>query len=99
MQSKGKFVFKSLEKKDGGKFINEKGQEVVYDSSYQLRIDENKNGVISERKLKISQKNDILIQKLMKLQPYDKIELLCDIDFYGSVAKVIPVDLIDSNNK
>ena len=99
MQSKGKFVFKSLEKKDGGKFINEKGQEVVYDSSYQLRIDENKNGVISERKLKVSQKNDILIQKLMKLQPYDKIELLCDIDFYGSVAKVIPVDLIDSNNK
>lgn len=100
MQAKGKFIFKSLERKDGGKFTNEKGQEVNYDASYQLKVDENKDGVISERKLKISQKNDVLIQKLMKKNPYEPIELLCDIDFYGSVAKVIPVDLIDnSNNK
>lgn len=100
MQAKGKFIFKSLERKDGGKFTNERGQEVNYDASYQLKVDENKDGVINERKLKISQKNDVLIQKLMKKNPYEPIELLCDIDFYGSVAKVIPVDLIDnSNNK
>lgn len=100
MQAKGKFIFKSLERKDGGKFVNEKGQEVNYDASYQLKVDENKDGVINERKLKISQKNDILVQKLMKKNPYEPIELLCDIDFYGSVARVIPVDLIDnSNNK
>lgn len=100
MQAKGKFIFKSLERKDGGKFTNERGQEINYDASYQLKVDENKDGIINERKLKISQKNDILIQKLMKKNPYDSIELLCDIEFYGSVAKVIPVDLIDnSNNK
>jgi hypothetical protein len=100
MQAKGKFIFKSLERKDGGKFTNERGQEISYDASYQLKVDENKDGVINERKLKISQKNDLLIQKLMKKNPYDQIELLCDIEFYGSVAKVIPVDLIDnSNNK
>ena len=100
MQAKGKFIFKSLERKDGGKFVNEKGQEVNYDASYQLKVDENKDGVINERKLKISQKNDILVQKLMKKNPYEPIELLCDIDFYGSVARVIPVDLLDnSNNK
>jgi hypothetical protein len=100
MQAKGKFIFKSLERKDGGKFTNERGQVINYDASYQLKVDENKDGVINERKLKISQKNDLLIQKLMKKNPYDQIELLCDIEFYGSVAKVIPVDLVDnSNNK
>ena len=100
MQARGKFIFKSLERKDGGEFVNEKGQNVKFDASYQLKVDENNNGVISERKLKVSQKNDVLIQKLMKKNPYDPIELVCDIQMYGSMAKVIPVDLIDnSNNK
>ncbi len=100
MQARGKFIFKSLERKDGGEFVNERGQNVKFDASYQLKVDENSDGVINERKLKISQKNDILIQKLMKKNPYEQIELLCDIQMYGSMAKVIPVDLIDnSNNK
>ena len=42
---------------------------------------------------------DLLIQKLMKKNPYESIELKCDIELYGSVAKVIPVDFIDSTNK
>lgn len=100
MQAVGKFIFKSLERKDGGKFTNDRGQEISYDPSYQLKVDEQKDGVINERKLKIPQKNDILVQTLMKKKPYETIELKCDIEFYGSVAKVIPVDLIDnSNNK
>lgn len=99
MQAKGKFIFKSLVKKEGGKFINERGQEINYNASYELKVDENKDGVINERKLKISEDNSILVQKLMKKNPYEPVELLCDIDFYGSVCKVIPVDLIDSNNK
>lgn len=99
MQARGKFIFKSLERKDGGEFVNQNGQNVKFDASYQLKVDENNNGVINERKLKVSQKNDVLIQKLMKKNAYDPIELLCDIQMFGSTAKVIPVDLIDSNNK
>ena len=99
MQAKGKFIFKSLQRKEGGKFTNDKGQEINYNASYELKVDENKNGVINERKLKIPESNNILIEKLNKKNAYDSIDLLCDIDFYGSVAKVIPVDLIDSNNK
>lgn len=100
MQARGKFIFKSLVKKDGGEFVNEKGQNVKFDASYELKVDENDNGVISERKLKVLQNNDVLVQKLMKKNPYEQIELLCDIKMYGSMAKVIPVDLIDnSNNK
>ena len=74
MQAKGIFLFKSLERKDGGKFTNERGQLVDYAESYQLKVDENVNGVINERKLKVAINNDTLIQKLMKKQPYDKIE-------------------------
>ena len=99
MQAIGKFIFKSLEKKQGGEFTNEKGQLVKYSESYQLKIDENKDGVISERKLKVLADNNTLVQKLMKKNAYDKIELLCDVEFYGSVAKVIPIDLVDSNNR
>lgn len=99
MQSSGKFIFKSLERKDGGKFTNERGQEISYSPSYLLKVDENKDGVINERKLKIPDTNNNLIQKLMKKNPYDQIELICNIDFYGSVAKVVPIDLVDSNNK
>ena len=100
MQAKGNFIFKSLELKDGGKFTNERGQIVDYPESYQLKVDEQSNdGSINERKLKISKNNDVLIQKLKKKQAYDRIELLCDVQFYGSIARVIPVDLIDSNNK
>lgn len=100
MQARGQFIFKCLERKDGGEFVNEKGQNVKFDASYQLKVDENNNGVINERKLKIPQKNDVLIQKLMKKNTYDSIELLCDVQLYNSMAKVIPVDLIDnSNNK
>lgn len=99
MQARGKFIFKGLERKDGGKFTNERGQQVDYAESYQLKVDENVDGVIDERKLKVAITNDVLVQKLMKKKAYDEIELLCEIRFYGSFARVIPVDLIDSNNK
>lgn len=99
MQAKGKFIFKSLTRKDGGKFINEKGKEISYDASYELKVDENNDGSISERKLKVDETNNVLIQKLSGKKPYEPIELICKIQMYGSMAKVIPVDLVDSNNK
>lgn len=99
MQARGKFIFKSLTKKDGGKFTNERGQEVSYDESYELKVDENNDGSINERKLKVSKDNDVLIQKLYKKNVYEPIELICEVQMYGSMAKVIPVDLVDSNNK
>lgn len=99
MQARGKFIFKSLTKKNGGKFTNEKGQEINYNSSYELKVDENIDGSINERKMKVAESNNILIQKLSGKKPYEPIDLICEIQFYGSIAKIIPVDLVDSNNK
>lgn len=98
MKCKGEFVFKSVEKRDGGSFTNDKGQAVNYDMAYVLKVDELTQNGIYERKLKIDKANSVLLNKLQSLKPYEKINLICDVVLYGANAKVIPVD-IDSNNK
>ena len=100
MRAKGEFVFKGLDKRDGGKFLNDKGQEISYSDAYVLKVDEVKDGDISERKLKIDANNTFLIDELKKLKAYDKIELECDILLYQNSAKVVPVAVkSNSNNK
>ena len=98
MQCKGEFVFKCLDMRDGGEFKNDKGQNIQYDSCYILKVDEFSEKGINERKLKIDKNNQILVNKLKNVKPYEHIVLVCDVVLYGSNAKVIPVDL-DSNNK
>lgn len=98
MRCKGEFVFKSVEKREGGSFTNDKGQSVNYDMAYILKVDELTQNGIYERKLKVDKANSVLFSKLQGLKPYDRINLICDVVLYGSNAKVIPIDL-DSNNK
>lgn len=98
MKCKGEFVFKSVEKREGGSFTNDKGQAVNYDMAYVLKVDELTQNGIFERKLKIDKANSVLLSKLQNMKPYDKINLVCDVVLYGANARVIPVD-IDSNNK
>lgn len=98
MKCRGEFVFKSIEKREGGSFTNDKGQAVNYDMAYLLKVDEVSQNGINERKLKIDKNNTVLLNKLQNLKPYDKINLICDVVLYGANAKVIPID-IDSNNK
>lgn len=98
MKCKGEFVFKSVEKREGGSFTNGEGQVVNYDMAYVLKVDELTQNGIFERKLKIDKANSVLLNKLQNIKPYDKINLICDVVLYGANAKVIPIDL-DSNNK
>lgn len=86
-------VFKSVSKKDGGEFTNDKGQVVKYDSSYIIKIDDNVNGEIIERKLKFPLTNKVLFDKLSKLELYSKITLICDVQLFTGNAKVLPVDI------
>lgn len=99
MKAKGEFVFKGLEKRDGGEFLNDKGQKVSYKEAYVLKVDEIVDGSINERKLKVDTGNTSLIDSLKKLKPYDKIELECDVVLYNNSAKVVPVAICNSNNK
>lgn len=99
MKARGEFVFKGLEKRDGGEFTNERGQNVKYGESYVLKVDEVLEDSINERKLKVDPKNIALVDSLKKLKPYDKIELECDIQLYQNSAKVVPVSIVTANNK
>lgn len=99
MRAKGEFVFKGLENKAGGEFVNDKGQNVKYGERYLLKVDEVVDNEINERKLKVDVNNTSLVDALKKLKPYDKIVLECDVLLYQNSAKVVPVAIVNSNNK
>lgn len=99
MKCIGDFVFKGIEERKGGEFKNSRGELIKYDSCYVLKVDEVTPSGIFERKLKIPKDNNSLLEKLRQKKPYDGITVQCDVAFYGGQAKVIPVDLIQQNNK
>ena len=99
MKAIGEFVFKCLEKRDGGEFVNERGQKVAYKEAYTLKVDEVVEGNINERKLKVDKDNMGLVARLKTLKPYDKVTLECDVVLYNNSARVIPIAIVDSNNK
>lgn len=100
MKAYGKFIYKSLEKRDGGEFVNANGQKIKYEDSYLLKMDENNDGSINERKLKVDKNNIGLLNQLKDIKPYNEIELECDVLLYQNSCKLIPVRLItNSNNK
>lgn len=94
MNCKGNFVFKGLEKRDSGTFTDPNGRVVNYPESYVLKVDENTDNGIYERRFKVKVDNTVLLNKLKNLKPYDKVNLLFDINFYGSKVSVIPIDLV-----
>lgn len=96
MKAIGEFVFKGLEKRDGGEFTNDKGQAIKYKPSYVLKVDEVLEGDVNERKLKVDTENISLIDRLKSLKIYDKIKLECDVKLYANSAKVVPVAIVDS---
>lgn len=100
MKAYGKFIYKSLEKREGGEFVNPQGQKIKFDESYVLKVDENIDGSINERKLKVDKNNIGLVNQLKDLTPYKEIEIECDVVMYQNACKLIPVRLItNSNNK
>ena len=86
-------VYKSVSKKDGGEFINDKGEKIQYDPSYVVKFDEEVNGEIQERRLKFPLSNKTLYGKLSELSPYSKITLVCDVQLFTGNAKILPVDI------
>ncbi len=96
MKAIGNFVFKGLEKRPGGTFKNDKGQDINYNESYLLKVDEVTDESINERKLKIPIENTTLINSLNKLKPYDHVTLECEVSLYQNSAKVVPSAIVPS---
>lgn len=88
-------VFKGVNKRDGGEFTNDKGQVIPYDPSYVIKIDEDVNGDMIERKLKFPVQNKVFYDKLSKLAPYTRIVLECDVQLFANNAKVVPFDIVE----
>ena len=96
MQAVGEFVYKGIETRKAGEFLNDKGDTVKYNEACILKVDEVVDGSINERKLKVDVNNTMLIDKLKKLVPYNKFNLKCDIVLYQNSAKVVPIAIVDS---
>ena len=94
MRCRGDFIFKTVEKRNGGDFVDDKGKKIEYDSSYVVKFDENKDGNITEHKLKFPTSNRKLYDDLKVLPPYSPITLECEVLLYTNAAKVIPVNLV-----
>lgn len=86
-------VFKSVSKREGGDFVNDKGEKISYEPSYVVKFDEDVNGEILERRLKFPLTNKNLFNKLKDLDAYSKITLVCDIQLFTGNAKVLPIDM------
>lgn len=93
MQGIGKLVFKSIEVRDGGKFVNERGQEINYATCYIVKCDEVTSSGIDDVKFKIPEEEKILINAFKTFAPYDKIELKFDVTCNGNNLKLIPTEV------
>lgn len=93
MKCRGNFVFKSLNKQDGGEFTNDKGQNIKFNGSYVLKVDEITDKGPVERKLKFDLTNSYLLEKIKALTAYDRIDITCDVVFYNSQVKLVPIDI------
>lgn len=94
MKCEGNVVFKSIEKRAGGSFKNPKGELVDYEPAYVVKFDENVDGIISERKAKFADTNVALYTKFRTLEPYAKINLICNVVFQNSGCKL---EILDFN--
>lgn len=94
MRCIGNFVFKSLEKRSGGEFTNDKGQAIKYDEAYVLKVDEETDKGIMERKFKFPTTNTMFFDSLKGLQPYTRVCIQFDISFYGNQVKALPLCLV-----
>ena len=93
MKCRGNFKFKGLQKREGGTFTNDKGQQIPYKESYSLKVDEMTEEGIYERVFKLATDSP-LIEQLLTVKPYTDITFEFDINFYGTGIKIVPVGIV-----
>jgi len=94
MKCEGSFIYRGIEEKEGGEFINNNNQKVKFDPTYQVKVDEEVENNIVERKYKFSRSNVELAEKFKRLKPYTKIIIAFDITQYNNNFKLIPTDVV-----
>lgn len=94
MKCQGDFIFKGIEKKDGGEFTNDKGQKIVFKPTYQISLDEIVNGKAEPRTFKFPVENQLLADKFKSLKIYNAILVDFNIELYKTNVKLVPCDVI-----
>lgn len=94
MNCEGNFVFKGIERKEGGEFVNNNGQKITYNPTFQIKVDEITGTKIEERTFKFSADNRQLYDKFKSLKPYENIIISFNIELYKTSVKLVPIDLI-----
>ena len=95
----GNFVFKSIGERKAGEFLNDKGQTIKYDTCYLLKVDEQTDKGIFERQLKVNKDNQVILNQLRSKKTYDKINIQFDVVLYNGGVRIIPLQLLEVNNK
>lgn len=90
MNCKGNFVFKGVEKKDGGTFTDDKGKDVKYDACYLLKVDEIIDGKANDRRFRIALDNKNIVETLKNVSLYTAITITFDVVIYATRVRLIP---------
>ena len=96
MKCEGVFIFKGIKHQDGGKFVNQQGQEISYDDSYKVKFDEiSEDNECTERTVKVTKTQTALIEKLKKIDIYKKVIFIFEVGFNsrGITLKLIDVQI------
>lgn len=81
MKAEGNFIFKSIKAREGGEFVNQQGQKIQYQPSFQVKFDEYVDGEAKERSIKVAQDQIDLVTKLKAFNPYTQVGLVFDVGF------------------
>ena len=93
MICKGVVIFKGIEKREGGVFKGQNGNDIKYDPSFSVKFDERKEGKIDERKLKFPASNTYLYNKFAGIKPYTEVFLECDVVLSNNSCKLVPINV------
>lgn len=93
MKCKGEFIFRGIERRDGGNFVNDKGETISYKPSYKVKVDEQTEKGVFERVLKVAEENTQLINNFQLLDNYQRIIITFDVAFYGTKISLVPEDV------
>lgn len=96
MKCRGIFIFKSLEKRSAGKFRNDKGSVVEYKECYILKVDEQTDTGIFERKFKVDVNSD-LVKDLSILEAYSRVCIGFDVQIFNNQVRLVPFELADED--
>ena len=93
MKCKGEFIYRGIERRDGGNFINDKGDTISYKPSYRVKVDEVLPNGVFERVLKVAEENTQLINNFQLLDNYQRILITFDVAFYATKVSLVPEDV------